>query len=486
MHFDKHFIKSVLPKAEILYDVFPEDALFSVDSRSLEKGEIFVAVKGNIRDGHEFITQAFEKGAAGFIINSDKKEVLEAIDKNKLKNKLVILVDDTAKALRSLASAWRLKFSYPVIGITGSFGKTSTKETISNIVKIHGFNALVSKGNQNTLLSVPLNVLRMRDTHQVAIFELGINKRGEMSELVEIIKPTIGLITAIGHAHMEGLGSLADISAEKREIFKLFKEDNIGIINGDQAQLSQIGYNHPVIKFGSKFTNQIQARKIKVDGATTSFVLKIYRKKYNVTLNTSHTGCVFNSLAATAACCLLNIPDETIIRGIQNPVSVKGRFEFKQLTIGNGKLIDDCYNASPESVKAGLQAFERINSDAQKIVVLGDMFELGVDSSFWHRQIGRFLRKVPSLNHLILVGDLVKSSKITVPVNLKVELVKDWQEAVNVLEKIVITKESLIFVKGSTRGYTAGLVNLVNHFTKSTPDINLAMGNKETKKENWL
>ncbi len=466
MHFNKQFVKNTLPKAEILFDTFPDDAIFSIDSRTIKKGEIFVAIKGNRSDGHQFLNDVINKDAAGLIINASMKDTLNNIDQKKLINKLIIVVDDTLIALRRLATAWRAQFNYPVIGITGSVGKTSTKEMIDNILKLHGLNALASFGNQNSLIGVPLNILKMRKDHKVAIFELGITKRGEMASLVEMVKPTIGIITSIGHSHMEGLGSLNDIATEKREIFKFFKETNIGIINGDQNSISQIGYNHPVIKFGSKITNQIQARKIRVLSSQVNFVLKIYKKKYNISLNSNHVGSVFNALAATSVSSLLDVPHETIIKGIQQPVKVNGRFEQKNLKIGTGKLIDDCYNAGPESVKAALHAFEKIETKSQKILVFGDMYELGADSAFWHRQVGRFLRKVPSLNYLILVGEQVKFTKLTAPLNLNIEIVQNWQEAVISLEKRVLSKESLVLVKGSTRGYTAGLVNLVKYFTE--------------------
>lgn len=471
MHFDINFVKNALPKAELLYDLFPTQMNFSIDSRTISKGDIFVAIVGSKYDSHDFVNDVIEKGAAGLIISN--RDCLAKVDKKKLNDKLVLLVDNTIVALGKLAAVWRSQFNYPVIGITGSVGKTSTKQIIENMLNLHGLNSLITTGNQNSLIGLPLNVLRMRKEHQVAIFELGVNKRGEMASLVEIAKPTIALITSVGHSHMEGLGSIVDVATEKREIFKFFKEDNIGIINGDQAPLAQIGYHHPVIKFGSKITNQIQARKIRIVGSQINFVLKIYKKKYNITLNSNHLGAIFNSMAAISVGCLLNISDEKMIKAIQLPIEVKGRFEQKELIIGEGKLIDDCYNASPESMKAALLAFEKIETNSKKIAVLGDMLELGSDSSFWHRQIGRFLRKVPSLSHLILVGDLVKWTKMTIPVGLSVEMLSNWQEASKSLKNLVMNSECLVLVKGSTRGYTAGLANLVKFFTEKNNGLDI-------------
>ena len=257
---------------------------------------------------------------------------------------------------------------------------------------------------------------------------------------------------------MEGLGSLADIATEKRDLFKFFTEESIGIINGDQAVLAHVGYVHPVIKFGTKTTNQIQARKVQVATDRMSFVLKIYKEKFNVEINNVHSGAIFNALAASAAAHMLGIPNSVIIKAIQTPPVVAGRFELKPIKENKGIIINDCYNANPESMKAALLAFQKIETKAHKIAVLGDMLELGLNSPFWHRQLGRFLRKVPSLRHVILVGDMMKWAKKTIPVGLTVVTVANWQEAITYLES-ALSQESLVLVKGS-RGM--GLTNVVN------------------------
>lgn len=461
MRFDQHFIKGILPDVVIPFATFPEDVSFSVDTRTLTPGNIFVAITGAQVDGHNYLKQALEKNASGLFIAADKKNLLQNLDQNLLKNKLVIIVQDTMQAFIKLACAWRNQFNYPVVGITGSVGKTSTKEMIKNILRLNETSFIASEGNQNTRLGLALNLFKMRDHHQVAIFELGISKRGEMAELAKIVRPTTAVITCIGHAHMEGLGSLADIAIEKRDIFKYFEQNSIGIINGDQALLSQVGYAHPMIKFGVKTINQIQARKIQASGSQISCTFKIYKEKYAINFQNPHEGVVFNALAATAVTYLLNVPTAKIVEGIQLPLKVTGRFEEKNLASRQGKIIHDCYNANPESMKAALLAFQKIDTKAQKIAVLGDMLELGVNSPFWHRQLGRFLRKVPSLKHLILVGDMVKWTYKTVPVGITVDVVPTWKEAVSKLEER-LGQESVVLVKGS-RGLA--LENLVQKFT---------------------
>lgn len=382
MRFDEHFLKGALVESEIVQDSFPRQANFSVDTRTLQEGDIFVALPGVHLDGHNFLEHALQKGAGGLIIERDKKNLLDAI-KGQTKNKLVIIVPDTLQALIRLAAVWRAQFMYPVVAIAGSVGKTTTKETIANILAINGNTFLVSHGNQNTKIGLALNMLRMRDEHEMAIFEVGVSKRGEMAKLADMLRPTTALITSVCHSHMEGLGSLADIALEKRDIFKYFDEDSIGIICGDQPIIASVGYCHPVVRFGAKTVNQIQARKVHLGNDHISFVLKVYKEKHRVVLKQMHEGAVFNSLAAVAVAYLLNVPVKTIVEGIQMPLVVAGRFESKKIkgSMG-GTIIDDCYNANPESMKAALLAFQKIDAKAEKIAVLGDMLELGVNSPF--------------------------------------------------------------------------------------------------------
>ncbi len=406
---------------------------------------IFVAIKGSNVDGHNYLADAIKNGASGIMISAENKDLLKKIDTKKL---YVITVPDTSQALISLAAVWREQFTCPVIGITGSIGKTSTKEMLANIIQANKMKFLASHGTQNTLLGCALNIFRMKPEHSVAIFEMGINKRGEMARMAELVKPTTAVITTIGHCHMEGLGSLSDIASEKRDIFKFFKEDNIGVINGDLTILATISYKHPIVKFGCKTTNQVQGRKIQANTNNTNFILKLYKERLKISLNTNHPGHVLNALAAASAAYLLNVPSDAIVKGIEVPVLISGRFEATKLKKDKGILINDAYNANPESMKAALLAFEKLESKGQKIAVLGDMLELGVNSPFWHRQLGRFLRKVPSLHHVILVGDLVKWTTDTIPVNITFEHVPTWKEAMASLQKR-LEREAVILVKGS-------------------------------------
>ena len=460
MRFDEHFLKDVLPEVILASKVFPEEPCVAVDTRMMQEGDIFVALEGSKHDGHDFVMQAIDKGASGIIIAQDKKDIIKKLDPIILQKIGVALVPDTFIALTQLAAAWRSKFDYPVVALTGSVGKTSTKEIICNILTLHGTEYVSSLGNQNTAIGLAMNLFKMRAHHKVAIFELGINKRGEMARLAQMANPTIALITNVGHAHMEGLGSLQDIAIEKKDIFKYFSEKSIGIVNGDQSVLSQVSYVHPVIKFGTKTSNQIQARKIHISNKHISFVLKMYKQKYSIILKQTHEGAIFNSLAAAAVGYLLNVPGETIARGLAIPVIIAGRFETLPLKKNKGIVINDCYNANPESMKSALLAFQQLDTKDQKIAILGDMLELGVNSPFWHRQLGRFLRKVPSLNHIILVGNMVQWTKKTLPFGLTADIVPTWQEAVKKLEDR-LDKESTILVKGSGGMGLSHIIDLI-------------------------
>jgi len=457
MQLDKEFVKNALVNAQMINGDFGQNSSFSVDTRTLQPGDVFVALPGIQCDGHQFIADALVKKASGLLVLQSKRAEIENLYGSKLANIQILYVQDTLAALVGLAKEWRSKFSYPVIGITGSVGKTSTKEMVSNILRTSGESFYVSYGNQNTIIGVALNILKMRPGYKAAIFEVGISERGSMAKIADMLQPTYALITGIGHAHMEGLGSLSDVAAEKRAIFSCFSDTNIGIVNGDQDALSTISYAYPVLKFGLKTSNQIQARKICIKNNVITFIAKVYKKKYSIILQGSHEGAVLNALAALAISHMIEIPTEVAIEGIQKPLVVQGRFEFCQ-SLDNGVIINDSYNANPESVKAGLLAFDAYETDKNKILVLGDMLELGSDSAFWHRQIGRFLRKISGIKHIILVGSMIQWIKKIAPLGVSIESFENWKEALPVVKEIT-NKNTITFIKASK---SVGLQNLVD------------------------
>lgn len=466
MHLTEGFLKAVLPEAIVLHGKLDCQVTFSVDSRSILQHELFVPVQGAKLDGHSFLDQALITGA-GALIARDKKFLLATFPQEILEKRIIIVVDNPLEAFLELASAWRARFTCKIVGITGSVGKTSTKYMLGSILTQAHKRCFVSHGNQNTLIGIALNVVRVNDEHQVAVFELGINVRGEMKKLAQFLRPDLAIITGIGHSHLEGLGTLASVATEKRAIFSYFNESSIGIINGDQAVLSGVGYAHPVVRFGLKTTNQVQARRVIMKDNKLSFFLKIYQETHCVTLNVQHRGMIMNALAATAAAHFLGVDGKTIVNALQSLPERSQRFERCPLKGYRGTLIDDCYNASPESMRAALLALEEIETLGKKVAVLGDMLELGENSAFWHRQIGRFLRKTPSLSHLILVGTQMQFMHKVVPVGIQVEMVPSWQEAIERL-KYTLENDAVVLIKGSNG---MQLHNVVAAFTDKKSSI---------------
>ncbi len=260
---NKDFIRSVIQGVEWygagVESDFAAHLNFSVDSRTLKEGEIFVAIKGSKHDGHDFIKDAIAKGASGLIIAKDSIGRLDELEPTIRKKLLIAAVNDTYQDVLSLARAWRARFDYPVIGITGSVGKTTTKELLVQILHAAGKSVISTYKNQNTELGCALNILRLAGEHEVALVEMGVSRRGEMARMADVVRPTTAIITTIGHSHMEGLGSVNDIASVKRDIFTYFIEHGLGILTGDQAFLASFSYPHPIVKFGCKMTNQVQA-----------------------------------------------------------------------------------------------------------------------------------------------------------------------------------------------------------------------------------
>ena len=458
MQLDADFISKVLGNICMQNGPFPQNSSFSVDTRTVQKGDVFVALQGERVNGHDFIQEALDRGASGFILSKNRQEELLQKFGLELQDKHLLFVDDTLQALVELARHWRSQFDYPVVGITGSVGKTTTKEMVRNILKLANTRHLASFGNQNSVIGVALNILKMRPEHQAAVFEVGISKRGSMKQLAALLRPTYALITKIGHAHMAGLGDLASVAEEKRAVFSEFSDRDIGVINGDQAELSQIAYAHPVVRFGLKTTNQIQARKVVVSNNCISFTAKIYNDRYSIVLPSCNEARVLNALAAISIGYLLKIPNDILVKGVEQPVVVEGRFQTIVHSSGS-TLINDAYNSNPDSAKASLLALEAYQTDKKKVVVLGDMLELGIDSAFWHRQLGRFLSKVSNVHHVVLIGKEVQATQKTLPLNVKSSYYESIDEAFETLKTMLLEENRVFLFKGSN---SIGLCTLID------------------------
>lgn len=432
------------------------DVQVAIDSRLIQSGELFIPLPGANVDGHVFLEAVLKAGACGSLIGQHYVPELDTLSPSLLANKIFIIVPDVYKAFLALARQWRAQFTGPVVGITGSMGKTSTKEMVKNILDKAGIDAYASYKNFNTLIGISYNLLRVPSNASVVIQEVGISVKGEMREDVDLLRPNLGIITCIAPAHVAGLGgSLAAVCREKRQLFAFFSSQEIGIINGDQKILEALCYSHPIAKFGIKTKNQVQARRINIrqnsEGTWgTHFMLKWYNEKANVCLQGNHPGILKNALAAATVAYFLKAPLSAIISGLETYKGFESRFEQKNLKNG-GVLFNDCYNANPDSMKASLNAFAQLESKGPKIAVLGDMLELGEREIYWHRHIGRFIAKMDPFEALILVGKRSKLIEQVIPGPRKKIWVADWQEAHKELTELLAQEKSepMILVKAS-------------------------------------
>jgi UDP-N-acetylmuramoyl-tripeptide--D-alanyl-D-alanine ligase len=443
--FSKNFFRKTLVNAIFKTGTKHKITGFAIDSRLVQQNDVFIALKGEHVDGHLFISDALKRGASAIIIQKEKEGYVQEIDASLLHNTLVILVDDPLQALVCLAKAWRSRFSYPVVAITGSLGKTTTKDMVVNMCKTAQLPLLFSEKNQNTFLSLCVNILKMRHTHKAVVFEVGIDGVGQMEMKADILRPTVAVITCIAQSHTQFLGALKQVAYEKKKIFSFFDDTNIGIINGDQLVLRDT-FKHKVIRFGNKKKNDVQAQNITMP----TFMLKICDKKRKVRLRVEHRGFVTNALAASSVAHVLGISLDDMVKGLETFVASDRRFEKKQIVRNRGVIISDCYNANPVSMKAAIQAFHGMRCAGKKIAVLGDMKELGGREIFWHRQIGRYLQKHHLVDYLVLVGELAKEIACAAPQHMHVSFVRDWQEAVRNVDILLgESKDSLVLVKGS-------------------------------------
>ena len=350
----------------------------SCDSRTIQAEELFVALHGDRFDGHLFLRQVFQKGAACALVDRLPEGAFP-----------VILVENTLKAFQRLARYYRSLFPIPVVAVTGSAGKTTTKECVG-ILLSEVFRVRVGYGNWNNHIGVPLNIFNLSADDQCLVLELGANHKMEIATLAEVAQPTVGIITGIYPVHLEGFGSLEGIYQAKLELAD-FLDSNGGtvIANGDDPELIKRlkGRNFSLVTFGkdkncdyvlSDANNQNGIMYLQVNGKI-EFRLKGYG-----TFNT------MNALAAIATAGYFNLDLEALSQAWQALPSIEGRFR-PELLINNIQMIDDSYNANPKSFELAVESFCELANGRRKIVVMGDMLELGKRSEFYHEALGRFL-----------------------------------------------------------------------------------------------
>jgi UDP-N-acetylmuramoyl-tripeptide--D-alanyl-D-alanine ligase len=360
----------------------------STDSRNITKGNLFVALVGERFDGHDFLKTAVAAGASGVVIQRGRKGRVNSLPSDVT----VLRVEDTLKALGDIARYWRMKFKVPVVAITGSSGKTTTKEMAATVLG-QTKTVLKNEGNLNNLIGLPLTLFKLHARHEAVVLEMGTNRRGEIRRLTEIAEPDIGIITNVGAAHLEGLKSLEMIREEKGDLFNTMAGRGVAVINSDDPNLSawEERWAGQKITFGIRRPADVYAEHITHEGEKgTIFTLVAGKASREITVATIGNHNVYNALAAAAAAQTCGIPFDKICRGLMSFRPVSGRMEVHRLKNG-ALLIDDAYNANPASVGEALKTLQELKGESRSIVVLGDMLELGDQSERLHEDIGRMI-----------------------------------------------------------------------------------------------
>ena len=414
----------------------------SIDSRAIKKGEIFIAISGNRSDGHNFVAEAIARGAGCIIVSKHK-----AVFIGDQLSAAIIWVEDTLSALISLAYWHRKRFAIPVICVTGSNGKTTTKEMLSLLLSAK-YKVLKNEGSQNNSIGLSLTLLKLKKAHEAAVLELGTNHFGEIKELARIAAPNVGIITNIGPAHLEFFGDEKGVLREKWSLIEELAFPRIAVLNADDDLLKEkiaLPTDVTVFTFGIKNKADWMAKKITSSLKKTSFMIK----NFSLELDSPAKVNVYNGLAAFGAARIFSVDAYDIIQSFRAFKFPDSRFQTKRLD--GFKLIDDAYNSNPASFFGALETFNALKSHGRKILVMGDMLELGFGAEELHRKIGRDLGRA-RVDMLIGVGPLAglacEAAKASGFNPRAVYVCGSSQEARNIVSGLV-RKNDTILIKGS-------------------------------------
>jgi UDP-N-acetylmuramoyl-tripeptide--D-alanyl-D-alanine ligase len=369
----------------------------SIDSRSVEPGELFFAIAGPNHDGHEYLDSAIARGAAALIVERGRA-LPEALAIP------VIAVEDTTRALGAVAAGHRAAFDGPVVAITGSNGKTTTKEMCAAILSVSA-PCHRTPGNLNNQYGLPLTLLGRSEADRSLVVELGMNHRGEIGQLAEIAKPTVGVITNVGTAHIEFLGSREEIAREKGDLIERLPADGTAVLNADDPLVVAQGdrTSARVIRFGTSIDADVRGGDIEwIDDRGYRFELETPVGRGTIEVQGLGPTTVVNALAAAAAALAAGASVTDITKGLANHQGIKGRLERRKLP-GGITLIDDTYNANPQSMEAALSLLSEIKGAHRAVAILGDMGELGDTADAAHRELGELAAKF-EIDRLIALG----------------------------------------------------------------------------------
>lgn len=409
----------------------------TTDSRQVEAGNLFFPLVGDIFNGHEFVDKAIEKGATAII--------WEETEPNPPKGVPIILVKDTLKALQDLAEAYLDQLKIKVVGITGSNGKTTTKDMVAAVLETT-FKVHKTKGNFNNHIGLPLTVLSMPCDTEIAVLEMGMSGKGEIELLSKIAKPDVAIITNIGEAHLMDLGSREGIAEAKLEIVTGLKKNGLFIYNGDEPLLQEHipSLARSSVTFGESSKNDYYPSHITQELDGTSF--KIKNIEYFIPVLGKHNVC--NALAAFAVGSFFNVKEEAIAEGFRSIKITGMRLELIQSKSGVS-VINDAYNASPTSMVAAIKLLEDLKGFNQKFVVLGDMLELGENEKEYHLQVGRSIKE--EISHVFTYGKLGEEIANGVRENRSEEFVHHYEDKPALIKhlKSLSNKNDVVLVKAS-------------------------------------
>ncbi|SHJ60940.1 UDP-N-acetylmuramoyl-tripeptide--D-alanyl-D-alanine ligase [Clostridium cavendishii DSM 21758] len=409
----------------------------STDTRKIEKGSVFIALKGENFNGNTYINEASEKGAIVAIIDEklyDEKTLNDEIN--------IILVNNTREALLDLAKYYRNKLDIKVVGITGSTGKTSTKDLIAAVLS-EDYKVFKTKGNFNNEIGMPLMILELDSSYDIAVLEMGMSNLLEIHNLARVATPDIAAITNIGISHIENLKTKDNILKAKLEIVDYFEKNNLLVLNGDDDMLAKVTTDsYRIIKTGISEENNIFASEINLFENSSKFKINDENDVVNFDLNLPGKHNIQNLLLAIAIAKELKVSYENMQKGLLNLEATSMRLDIIKLK--DFTLINDCYNSSPASVKSSIDVQKALNGK-RNIAIIGTMKELGHESENAHREIGEYA-KINGIDKMLLVGEFTKFAKIGFGEEAKVyeskkELIKDL--------KSFIKKGDVILIKAS-------------------------------------
>lgn len=422
----------------------------STDSREALKGKIFLALKGERFDGHDFARKAVEQGASCIVADRD-----HTVDVPPGADTSLIKVRDTLRALGDLGSWWRHKFSVKVAAVTGSAGKTTTKEMAAGILELTS-RTLKNKGNLNNLIGLPLTIFQLEEGMTRMVLEMGMNRPGEIGRLTEIADPDVGLITNVGKAHLEGLGSITGVARAKTELLEKISSEGLVILNGDDDLLVREAsrFNRRTVTFGLGADNDIRAEAVKNLGKDgISFDLRYRDKSGRILVPLPGLHNLYNALAASSIALSMGEPFDIIAAGLGRYQGLKGRFKTVSL-VKSIMLVDDTYNSNPSSLMASLNSVKEMASGGKRVIVgLGEMLELGDETVSAHIDAGRMVAGIGAAWFFAMgdhAGEMRKGAVESGLTEGRVLRVETHEEMVKKIGDVMMSGD-IILLKGSRR-----------------------------------